>query len=246
MVGEGTSQADGHDCFTYDDRLDTLSNREVMLFLRTAKPSSHPDVVEYLVRSASEVAALETYCPCTAHYRWTLLHYEWRVAALVIGMQAIAYRVDLRRSEALGIIGTEYDWQERPFGQGWVLQKVPWHLPDEVMYAQGRALCALAYEVAQSDETSPSFTCPVCGFRHLHEPPWDSDSGSLEICPSCGTQFGYSDAAGGDAASRERRHRELRAEWIRGGMSWWSTRTPPADWSPFEQVAVFEDPQAGT
>src|SRR5205085_10200900 len=28
-------------------------------------------------------------------------------------------------------------------------------------------------------------TCPVCGFPHLTEPPWDDAVPSDEICPSC-------------------------------------------------------------
>jgi transcription elongation factor Elf1 len=60
------------------------------------------------------------------------------------------------------------------------------------------------------------FTCPVCGFSGLTEPPWsDEGGGSQEICPQCGIQFGYTDAAGGDAVKRE----EIYAEWRRKYLS---------------------------
>ena len=37
------------------------------------------------------------------------------------------------------------------------------------------------------------FTCPVCGYDRLVEPPRTKCGGSWEICPSCGFQFGVSD-----------------------------------------------------
>lgn len=61
--------------------------------------------------------------------------------------------------------------------------------------------------------TAGRYLCPVCGFPNLEEPPWNNDAGSDEICPSCGTHFGYDDAAGGDAAARETVYRRLRARW---------------------------------
>ena len=37
-------------------------------------------------------------------------------------------------------------------------------------------------------------TCPVCGYDGLYEPPYnEKGSGSYEICPCCGFQFGYDD-----------------------------------------------------
>ena len=54
-----------------------------------------------------------------------------------------------------------------------------------------------------------SFVCPACGYPDLTEPPWSESGGSFEICPSCGIQFGYTDAAGGDIERRRR----IWAEW---------------------------------
>lgn len=83
--------------------------------------------------------------------------------------------------------------------------------------------------------------CPVCGFGALYEPPWADDSPSDEICPSCGTHFGFDDAAGGDAARRQEVHQRLRASWKAGGCPWISSeRRPPAGWNPAEQLAIVE------
>ena len=58
-----------------------------------------------------------------------------------------------------------------------------------------------------------TYVCPVCDYPGLLEPAWVDDVGSQEICPRCGTQFGYDDAAGGDSERRALRHQELRAQW---------------------------------
>jgi len=87
-----------------------------------------------------------------------------------------------------------------------------------------------------------TFLCPVCGYPDLPEEPWCDGSSSDEICPSCGTQFGYDDAAGGDASRRAAVHRELRTRWIERGMRWFSTSTPkPIEWEPLDHLAVFDE-----
>ena len=49
------------------------------------------------------------------------------------------------------------------------------------------------------------------------------------ICPSCGTEFGYDDAG--------RTHAELREQWIRTGLTWWSPVDPkPEGWNPIIQM----------
>lgn len=67
------------------------------------------------------------------------------------------------------------------------------------------------------------FVCPVCGYPGLTEEPWragpEYDSPSYEICPSCGTEFGYQDHRTG-RAERHDRQRELRLEWIEAGRPW--------------------------
>lgn len=87
------------------------------------------------------------------------------------------------------------------------------------------------------------YKCPVCGYGGLTEPPWDNDAPSDEICPSCRTQFGYDDAAGGDAARRQAKYRGLRKEWIARGMPWESAdiETAPDDWDPTRQLEALEE-----
>jgi hypothetical protein len=85
------------------------------------------------------------------------------------------------------------------------------------------------------------YLCPVCGFEGLQEPPWADGEPSDEICPSCGTHFGYDDVAGGRADLREEVYRRRRSEWIERGSRWYSaSRHPPDGWDPTTQLAVFE------
>lgn len=88
--------------------------------------------------------------------------------------------------------------------------------------------------------------CPVCGYPGLAGPPWTGNSPSDEICPSCGTQFGYDDAAGGDLARRRQRHRELREAWIATGPRWYSrARQPPSGWDPGAQLQAVVNEDEG-
>jgi len=78
--------------------------------------------------------------------------------------------------------------------------------------------------------------CPVCGFPDLHEPPVGQDgSGSYEICPSCGFEFGVSDDDLGFTFE------EWRRRWIALGMPWDSAdiRQAPAGWNPVSQLAAI-------
>lgn len=96
----------------------------------------------------------------------------------------------------------------------------------------------LSQECAMRDQ----YLCPVCGYDRLDEPPWDNESPSDEICPSCGTHFGYDDAAGGSAAQRQARHRDLRERWKAAGCPWFSrTAWQPEDWNPRTQLVSVEE-----
>lgn len=69
------------------------------------------------------------------------------------------------------------------------------------------------------------YTCPVCGYYGLRHPPQD-----YTICPSCGTEFGYTDFAA--------EHAELRRRWRASGMQWHSRVVPrPPNWNPIEQFS---------
>ena len=67
------------------------------------------------------------------------------------------------------------------------------------------------------------YLCPVCAY-FLEYPPRD-----FNICPSCGVEFGYSDAG--------RTYEELRNEWLGSGAQWSSkTEPPPPGWNWLVQL----------
>jgi hypothetical protein len=85
------------------------------------------------------------------------------------------------------------------------------------------------------------FLCPVCGYPELWESPWSDGAPSDEICPCCGTHFGYDDVEDGDAALREARWVALRQEWTVRDHEWFSrVRRPRPGWNPEEQLSVFD------
>jgi hypothetical protein len=72
--------------------------------------------------------------------------------------------------------------------------------------------------------------CPVCGYPGLAEPPYDQHGcASFEICPSCGTEFGYDDAT--------RTPDQLRQQWVQAGARSSSKTTPaPSGWDGAKQL----------
>ena len=65
--------------------------------------------------------------------------------------------------------------------------------------------------------------CPVCGYL-MADPPKDNN-----ICPSCGTEFGYHDAG--------RTFADIRKEWAKAEAPWSSIYVhPPKDWNPYVQM----------
>ena len=66
------------------------------------------------------------------------------------------------------------------------------------------------------------FTCPVCYYTGLQEPPTN-----YNICECCGTEFGADDEL--------RSHEELRGQWINSEAPWFF-RTPPVGWNPWVQL----------
>ena len=74
-------------------------------------------------------------------------------------------------------------------------------------------------------------TCPVCGFKGLTKPAQD-----FVICPSCGVEFGYTDAG---PRSKAVIHGELRRNWIHLGALWHSRVVPPpAQWNAWAQLTA--------
>ena len=72
-----------------------------------------------------------------------------------------------------------------------------------------------------------TYTCPVCGYDQLNDPPVD-----YNICPSCGTEFGYHDFT--------KSWDQLRSEWVAKGSKWLSKHIPaPANWKPYRTFRVI-------
>jgi len=90
--------------------------------------------------------------------------------------------------------------------------------------------------------SEPSFVCPACGYDQLEQPAWlDERHPSDQICPSCGIQFGYDDAVGGDLAARAFVYRDWREAWRERGCPWASTgHEPPQGWDPQQQILRVE------
>jgi hypothetical protein len=89
------------------------------------------------------------------------------------------------------------------------------------------------------ESVNKSYYCPACGFL-LDFEPWSNESPSDEICPCCGIQFGYDDAAGGNMQRRSELYQEWRRDWIAKGMPWRSEGAPaPRDWNPGKQLDDF-------
>lgn len=77
--------------------------------------------------------------------------------------------------------------------------------------------------------------CRVCGFESPFLP-WGADgkSPSWEICPCCGTEFGYEDCSVQSA-------RKKRAEWVKNGMKWFKERARPENWNFDDQAINIPD-----
>jgi hypothetical protein len=84
------------------------------------------------------------------------------------------------------------------------------------------------------------YFCPICGFEGMTSPAY---SGGDErgypmdaICPCCGVQFGYTDAAGLRRMSRIEWHEKMRRAWIADGMRWHAISPLPPGWDPVAQL----------
>ena len=82
--------------------------------------------------------------------------------------------------------------------------------------------------------------CLACGCE-LDFVPWVGIFPSDEICPCCGVQYGYDDAAGGDINERHAIYKKLRRRWILEGMPWKSIGiSKPDSWDPVKQLINLE------
>lgn len=77
---------------------------------------------------------------------------------------------------------------------------------------------------------SEKYSCTVCGYPDLSEPPVDEyGCATFSICPCCGIEFGYDDATTS--------HQDLRQRWLEAGAVWFSKQMPrPDDWNASAQL----------
>ena len=89
--------------------------------------------------------------------------------------------------------------------------------------------------MSPAEETS--FQCPVCGYGALKEAPYDSSgSGSFEICPCCGFEFGYDDQSEGKS------HADYRKDWLAKGAEWFMPQYKPKRWNLERQLSMLPNP----
>jgi len=71
------------------------------------------------------------------------------------------------------------------------------------------------------------YFCSVCGYDALTKAPVD-----YNICPCCGTEFGYDDVA--------HSWDDLRTLWLSKGAHWFSKHTPPPPaWNVLNQIGLL-------
>ena len=87
------------------------------------------------------------------------------------------------------------------------------------------------WNILMSCDSNRGYMCPVCGYFGLTEPAYDEQGcSSFEICPCCGSEFGYDDAT--------LSHEHLRENWVKNGALWWSSSVlPPVGWDPIQQLS---------
>lgn len=77
--------------------------------------------------------------------------------------------------------------------------------------------------------------CRVCGYE-LSSAPWgdDGDTPSWDICPCCGTEFGYEDCTLVSAKNKRNR-------WFADGCKWFDPKSRPLDWDCEHQLENIPD-----
>ncbi|MBD7912472.1 hypothetical protein [Clostridium cibarium] len=75
------------------------------------------------------------------------------------------------------------------------------------------------------------YTCHVCGYPNLDEPPRGIDGKipSFDICDCCGVEFGYEDTSEANII-------RYRQKWIEAGGEWFCKEMKPADWDMKKQL----------
>lgn len=73
--------------------------------------------------------------------------------------------------------------------------------------------------------------CPICGCDELKEPAWlgDGFGASFEICPCCGTEFGYQDC-------KPEGKKKQYEQWMARKYEWHFPQDKPKDWDLDKQL----------
>lgn len=70
------------------------------------------------------------------------------------------------------------------------------------------------------------YTCPICGYNKLVEPPYDEyECPSYEICACCGFEYGFHDDFEGYTFEK------YREEWLNNGAPFRRKKDEPIGWS---------------
>lgn len=74
--------------------------------------------------------------------------------------------------------------------------------------------------------------CPICGYPHLKEGPYDEfGCSTFEICPCCGFEFGFDDDSEGYS------YDSYREKWIKQGAPWFSDNIENKPY-PWDEAAL--------
>lgn len=78
---------------------------------------------------------------------------------------------------------------------------------------------------------SIKYICPICGYYGLNEPAWleDGITSSFEICPCCGTEFGYHDC-------KPEGKKKQYEQWVSRKYEWHFPQDKPKDWDLDKQL----------
>jgi hypothetical protein len=132
---------------------------------------------------------------------------------------ALILASDRSEDELRELVLDELDSAYTPEGDGWTYRD--W-------------LAELASRIDRYLRTERNVMCPVCGYPHLTEQPRrPSGAGSRELCPSCGSRFGFDPDDDYHAL-----YDEWRQRWIDRGKPWERPDyvNQPDNWRPHEQL----------
>lgn len=73
---------------------ETITNKEVLSFLKECSPSAHSDLVDEFRLAAQSAPGVHFYCPAPSKYAFFAAHLaDYTIVALALGMRKIAFRL---------------------------------------------------------------------------------------------------------------------------------------------------------